>query len=81
MENNLTLCNQCEQAANGIDCTKADICGKSADTQSLRDKVLIDKFNIRPVGGVDNDLAEVLGLERPHAKISLAGCNLILSLR
>ena len=34
------FCNQCEQAANGIGCTKVGICGKSPDIQSLQEIII-----------------------------------------
>jgi len=34
------FCNQCEQAANGIGCTKIGNCGKSPDIQSLQDMLV-----------------------------------------
>ncbi len=34
------FCNQCEQAAGGIGCTKVGICGKDEDIQSLQDTLM-----------------------------------------
>jgi len=33
------FCFQCEQAANGVSCTKSGVCGKNADTSNLQDKL------------------------------------------
>lgn len=30
------FCNQCEQAAGGVGCSKVGVCGKDADIQSLQ---------------------------------------------
>lgn len=34
------FCNQCEQALSGVGCTKAGVCGKSEDIQSLQENLI-----------------------------------------
>jgi hydroxylamine reductase len=41
------FCYQCEQTAGGTGCTKAGVCGKDADIQSLQDTIL---FGLKGIG-------------------------------
>ncbi|MFH1578441.1 MAG: hydroxylamine reductase, partial [Candidatus Omnitrophota bacterium] len=54
------FCNQCEQTAGGLACTKSGVCGKNPDIQSLQEVLLYGlkgiaayAFHARELGGVD----------------------------
>jgi hydroxylamine reductase len=54
------FCNQCEQAANGLGCTKVGVCGKNPDIQSMQETLLYGlkgiaayAFHARELGAKD----------------------------